>query len=126
MSETVTIEQDVTTLYRNIQDGLTIDFGDGKTLVIPPHSQRVYLEVWSNGFIDVLFYQEPQEDEDPSDRIHLMVHDFDGGVRGHIMNVEDAICIVHGLTTAIQHAIGAGVPTKPLPAAAPGTEGGVI
>lgn len=105
--------KDFTVDYSDIREGITVDFGDDRTLEIPPHSQRVYLEMWGNGFIDVLFYDEPQLGEDPSDRIHLMIHGFDGERRGFIMNVQDAICMVHGLSTAIQRAIEAGVPLKP-------------
>lgn len=60
MSETLVVDQDFVASHGNIQDGLTIDFGDGKILEIPPHSQRVHLEAWGNGFMDVLFYSEPQ------------------------------------------------------------------
>lgn len=114
MSETITVEQDFSTGHSNIMDGLTIDFGDGHTLVVPPHSQRIYLEAWGNGFLDVLFYQEPVEGEDESDRIHLMIHGFDGYADGWILNVEDAIAMIRGLSAGIQHAIAHDVPTKPV------------
>lgn len=113
MTNTLSVDQDFTVEYNDIREGIIVDFGDGLTLEIPPHSQRIYLELWGNGFIDVLFYDEPQPDADPSDRIHLLVHGFGGERRGFIMNVQDAICMVHGLSTGIQRAIEAGVPMRP-------------
>lgn len=114
MSDTLSFDQDFTIEDIDIREGITVVWhSDGRTIEIPPHSQRVYLEIWGNGFIDVLFYAEPQLDEDPSDRIHLMIHGFGGERRGFIMNVQDAICMVHGLSTGIQRAIEEGVPTRP-------------
>jgi len=80
---------------------------------VPPHSEREYLELWGNGAIlEMLFYSELQNDE-PSDRIHLMITDSDGARHGWLMNVEDAIGIIRGLSVATQKAIGANIPTKP-------------
>jgi hypothetical protein len=113
MSETYAVEQDFAVEYTDIRDGIIVDYGDGREIEIPPHSERVYLEMWANGFIEVLFYSEPQPDEDPSDRIHLIVHGFGGERRGFLMNAEDATAMIHGLSTGIQRAIAAGVPLKP-------------
>lgn len=78
-------------------------------LEIPPHSQRVYGELWQNGaFIEVLVYEQPQPGEDDGDRIHLMVTDCDGERRGWLMNVEDAAAIVKGLEIGMARARGYG------------------
>jgi hypothetical protein len=97
----------------DIRDGIAVDYGDGQKIEIPPHSERIYLEIWRNGCMEVLFYSEPQPDVDVSDRIHLLIHGFGTGKRGLLMNVQDAIAMVHGLSTGIQRAIEAGVPTGP-------------
>lgn len=113
MSERIEAVDDFAVEYTDIREGIIVDYGNGKQIEIPPHSQRVYLEVWGNGFIDVLFYDEPELGEDESDRIHLMVHGFGGDTRGFLMNTQDAMAMIHGLSTAVQRAIEAGVPTKP-------------
>jgi hypothetical protein len=97
----------------DIREGLTIRNYRDELIEIPPHSERVYLESWANGYFDFLFYSEPQEGFDPSGRIHFMIKRFNMNPVGLLMNVEDAISIVRGLTICIQEAIAAGVPTKP-------------
>lgn len=97
----------------DIRDGLIIKHENGKTIEIPPHSERYYVEAWGNGYIDFLFYSEPQPGFDPSDRIHFMIKGFDFGPKGFLLNAEDAISLVRGLTVGIQMAIAAGVPLKP-------------
>jgi len=97
----------------DIRDAIVVDYGNGQKVEIQPHSQRVFLEVWANGAMEVLFYTEPQPDTDPSDRIHWMITGFDGERRGFLMNVEDTIATIRGLSIGIQCAIEMGVPTKP-------------
>ena len=96
----------------DVRNGITIDYG-GSNLVVPPHSKRVFLEVWANGAMEVLFYADPQPDVDPSDRIHWMITGFDGERRGFLMNVEDAIAAIRGLSLGVQRALSANVPLKP-------------
>jgi hypothetical protein len=96
----------------DVRNEVTIDYG-GSDIVVPPHSQRVFLEVWRNGAMEVLFYNEAQPDCDSSDRIHWMVTGFDGERRGFLMNVEDAIASIRGLSLGIQYALAADVPVKP-------------
>ena len=91
--------------------GGTIEYPDGRTITLPPHSQRVFGSIWHNGaFIEVLFYEQPQPSQDASDRIHLLITPAKGKRRGWLMNVEDAIAIIRGLSVAITHAIEQGVP----------------
>ena len=88
------------------REGGTIEFEDGSRIEVPAHSQRVHGDIWHNGaFVEVLFYQEPQPGEDPSDRIHLMVTDRNGDKDGWLMNAEDAVSIIRGLTAALQAAV---------------------
>lgn len=93
--------------------GGTVKFPDGHCIEIPAHSQRVHGEIWHNGaFIEVLFYQEQQPGKHPSDRIHLMVTDGEGNRSGWLMNTEDAVSIIRGLTTAVQAAIESNIPVR--------------
>lgn len=83
-------------------------------MAVPPHSQRVYGELWQNGaFIEVLCYEQPQPGEDESDRIHLMITDCDGKRRGWLMNIEDAGAIMKGLGLGIKKARVYGIPARP-------------
>jgi len=111
--ETIRVDQNFAVEYIDIREGVIIDYGDGREVKIPPHSERIYLEVWRNLACEVLFYTEVQPNADPSDRIHLMIHAGDCVRRGFLMNVQDALSIVHGLTTAIQRSIAADIPLKP-------------
>ena len=90
--------------------------GGGKLgdIRIPAHSQRVHLAVWEgNGtWIEVLFYQDRQPDHIHSDRIQLIIHPADGKKRGWIMNIEDAVEIIQGLSTAINKALAANIPVR--------------
>lgn len=111
---TISVTEEFAVDHRDIREGGTFNFGDGRIIEVPPHSRRIYLEVWGNGFFDFLFYDEPQEDADPSDRIHMMIHGFDGERSGLLLNVEDGLAIIRGLTAGIQFAIAANVPVKPV------------
>ena len=94
-----------------VVEGDLITFDDGTTLNVPPRSDRVFGTIWPNGaFIEVIVYQEPQPNEDPADRIHLMIHPEGQEQRGWIMTIEDALCIIQGLSTGIQEAIRLGIP----------------
>lgn len=95
------------------RDEIVIDHGGDSLIVIPAHSQRIFLEVWANGAMEVLFYDEPQPGEDPSDRIHWLITGFDGEKRGFLLNVEDAVAVISGLSSAVRRAIYTGVPTRP-------------
>lgn len=71
--------------------------------VLPPHSERVYAEVWQNGsVVETLVYTDPQPGEDFLDRIHLMVTDQSGVRQGWLMNEEDVLAIIRGLEVAIK------------------------
>ncbi len=71
--------------------------------VLPPHSGRVYAEVWQNGsVIETLVYADSQTGEDFSDRIHLMITDQGGVRQGWLMNEEDAIAVIRGLEIGIK------------------------
>jgi len=96
---------------------MTVDLKAGGEVAgrtIPAHSERIYLEAWQNGaMVEVLFYEEPPDPAEPSDRIHLVVTPADGESQGWLMNVEDAIGVIRGLSVAVQAAIEAEVPIKP-------------
>lgn len=95
----------------DIVNGGTITFDSGEVM-LEPHSERVWVEVWSNGtIIEVLCYSEPQPDTVESDRIHLLIT-TGGKTTGWLMNIEDAIAIISGLSRAMSKAIDLGVPTK--------------
>ena len=93
--------------------GGIIEYPDGHKVTIPPHSQRVFGSIWHNGaFIEVLFYEQTQPRQDASDRIHLLVTLANGKRNGWLMNVEDAIAIIRGLSVAITQAIEQDIPIK--------------
>ena len=97
----------------NVREGGYVEFGDGSRIEVPAHSQRVHGDIWHNGcFIEVLFYEEEQPGEHPSDRIQLLVTDSEGIRDGWLMNVDDALSIVRGLVTAIQIAIESDTPVR--------------
>jgi hypothetical protein len=97
----------------DICGGGTIKYDDGREVVIETHSERVWVEVWSNGaIIETLCYSEPQEGSVNSDRIHLIITDGNGERTGWLMNIEDAIAIIGGLSRAVSRAIDLGVPAK--------------
>ena len=79
---------------------------------IPPHSERIYLELWPNQAVEILCYSQPQPGEDNSDRIHLIIHEDDNR-RGWLMNCEDALAVIRGLTAGIAAAVELGIPWGP-------------
>jgi hypothetical protein len=92
--------------------GGTIDHGDGRLVEIQPHSQREYLGVLGTTIYEFFFYEEQQSDE-PSDRIQILITDRDGCKQGWLMNVEDAIILIRGLSQCCLKAISASVPVAP-------------
>lgn len=97
----------------DIEAGGVVTHEDGTSVTIEPHSGRVGLAVMGNTVIETLLYEEVQEGEDPSDRIHLLITDFKGQKTGWIMNVEDVVLITHLLTKAAFIAIQEGIPVQP-------------
>ena len=76
--------------------------------------RSLFRAVWKNGAeIEVLFYDAPLENEDPSDRLHLMLRAEGEAPRGWLMNAEDATDIIHGLAMGIQELIEHDVPMRP-------------
>jgi hypothetical protein len=80
---------------------------------VEPHSQREYLAVLGSTVYEFFFYEQEQPDEDPSDRIHVIITTAAGHKTGWLMNVEDAMIFLRGLSVCVQKAIQAGVPLKP-------------
>lgn len=98
----------------DLKNGGTVDFGDGTVVEIPPNQHREHLSVFGRTVYEFLFYPKPLDGEDPSDRIHVIITDLEGNRRGWLMNVEDAIVFIRGLSVCMQKAIEAGdVPFTP-------------
>lgn len=97
----------------NVTNAYTITDNDGVARKIPGHSNRIYLAKWPNKAIEVLVYTEQQSGEDLSDRIHLLIH-AGQAQRGWLMNVEDAVSIIAGLSAAIEQVIVRDIPVKPV------------
>jgi hypothetical protein len=77
----------------------------------PKHYKTVFKSVWTNGAeIEVGYYKEPNQDEDPSDRIHLFIKQAGEEKRGWMMNASDAVDIITGLSSAIAECIENDVP----------------
>lgn len=72
----------------------------------------VYLdERWSNGArVRVFLFDEPVEGEHASDRIQLHITTADGNERGWLMNIEDAVSIITGLSAAMNAALWKDIP----------------
>jgi len=97
----------------DLKKGGEIDHGNGVVVNIPPHSQREFLAVLGKTVYEFLYYEEEQEGEDPSDRIHVLITDHKGGVTGMLMNVQDALIFQQGLAICMQRAVDDGVPLLP-------------
>ena len=107
------IELSANELGIDIRKGGTVNFGEGKVVVVEPHSERVWLEVWGNGtLIEVLCYSQPQIGNVESDRIHLLITPAGGERLGWLMNIEDALAIIGGLSRAASKAIDLDIPVK--------------
>lgn len=71
-------------------------------------------EEWGNGSkIEFILYDGPQDGEDPSDQLWMKVTDQDGKVQGWLMNAEDAITIIRGLSRLVDNAIATNKPISP-------------
>lgn len=93
--------------------GGTVDHGDGRIVKIQPHSQREYLAVYGKTVYEFFLYENPQPNEEESDRINVIIKDYDGKFTNWLMNVEDAVVFIRGLSLCIQKAIEIGIPLKP-------------
>lgn len=94
--------------------GGVVDHGDGRVVKIIPHSQREHLAILGSTVYEFFFYVEPQPDENPSDRINVIIRESNGKSVNWLMNVEDAIIFIRGLSICIQKAMDVGVPLKPI------------
>lgn len=66
---------------------------------------------WGNGTrIEFLLHEGPLPGEDPSDRLQVLVTDCDGLSRGWLMNIEDAVLIIRGLSRLVDNALRLGFP----------------
>jgi len=73
--------------------------------------KQLYIETWGNGAtIEVLYHVNPIVNEDLSDRIHLIITQSNGEPRGWLMNQQDAIGIIRGLSVAIAKCIEDNIP----------------
>jgi hypothetical protein len=94
-----------------------IDLKSGGTtergVCVEPHSQREHIAVLGNSVYEFLFYEEQQPGQDPSDRIQIIITTADGSKQGWLMNVEDSMIFIRGLSVCVQKAIRAGVPLAP-------------
>lgn len=97
----------------DLKNGGVVDFGDGTVVEIPPNPHREHLAVFGETVYEFLFYPEPLPGEDQSDRIHVLITDRHGKRCGWLMNVEDAIVFIRGLSVCMQKAVEAGVPFTP-------------
>lgn len=74
----------------------------------------MYKQTWGNkAEIEVVFYPETIPGEDPSDRIQMFVTPAGKDTRGWLLNVEDAVAVIRGLSIGIQECVFADVPTRP-------------
>lgn len=70
-------------------------------------------EEWGNGSkIEFILYSEPLPGEDKSDQLHMIVTDCDGRQRGWLMNPEDAMTIIRGLSRLVDNAMALDKPYR--------------
>lgn len=71
-------------------------------------------EEWQNGSkMEFILYAGAQEGEDPSDQLYMKVTDQDGKMQGWLMNVEDAVTIIRGLSRLVDNALATNKPVSP-------------
>ena len=68
---------------------------------------------WSNGAtIEFVLYVDPLDGEDKTDRLQMLVTECDGKKRGWLMNIEDAMVIMRGLSRLVDNALRVGMPVS--------------
>lgn len=73
---------------------------------------EMFKSVWKNGAtIRIVYYKNRQKGEVNSDRIHLLFKPEDANERGWIMNIQDAVDVIYGLSKACSWAIENEIPT---------------
>jgi len=97
----------------NIKDGGYIIHDDGSRVDIRPHSEREHLAVLGKTVYEFLFYNSPLDGEDESDRIHILITHHDGEKSGLLLNFEDVIIFMRGLSVCMQKALENNVPFTP-------------
>lgn len=71
-------------------------------------------EKWENGSrMEFILHSGPQEGEDPSDQLEIIITDQDGKVRNWLMNIEDAITLIRGLSRLVDNALATNKPISP-------------
>lgn len=64
--------------------------------------QPIFVSQWKNGAkIEIFFYKKPLPNEDPTDRIQLLISPSGQKPRGWILNLADATDIIYGLSKAM-------------------------
>lgn len=95
-------------MYTN--EGGTVEI-EGVELQIEADENRIHGALWQNGaMIEVMFYPEPVEGLDPSDRMKIRITDANHQVQSWNLNIEDALEIIEGLTRGIKMSMENGVP----------------
>lgn len=83
--------------------------GIGIDVLHPSLDKPLFTSIWKNGAkIEVYYYEKPLKDEDPSDRIQLIISPAGQKPRGWILNLADATDIIYGLSKAMSLLIEAG------------------
>ncbi len=91
-------------------DGGTVEI-EGVELQIEADDNRIHGALWQNGaMIEVMFYEEPVEGLDPSDRMKVRITDANHQVQSWHLNIEDALELIEGLTRGIKMSMENGVP----------------
>lgn len=102
-------------------EGGTITFSDGSSRTIVPHSCRYHLEIHGMAVYEFFYYAEgyhvdniSDEDIDPSDCIQVLLTSFDQEEpNGWLMNVQDALILIKGLSEGCSRAIEDNKPMTP-------------
>ena len=70
-------------------------------------------EEWSTGGkMEFILYEKPIEGEHPSDQLQLLITPTGGERRGWLMNIEDAVTIIRGLSRLVDNALATGKPVS--------------
>jgi len=98
----------------DLKNGGDLKWENGKEIHINPNPNRECLHIAGDSHFQFLFYPEKLKGEDNSDRIHLLIKPYNSKMRGWLMNIEDAIVIIRGLSICIQKAIENRIPPSPI------------
>lgn len=100
--------------YGGSTERITILHKDGSSEVIKAHPNRIRLEVRGKAIYEYYYFPNGVEGEDPSDVIQFRTKPYNSDEwTGWLMNVEDVMQIIAGISLAANYALLDGLPVGP-------------